>query len=91
MTFLAERCARAGDGDGLWKARTGLFALAALTLIAMALFLILTKTALSLALAAMVLLIVLADRKLDLPLLGWFVQIGVAVITYRLIADPGIF
>lgn len=91
MTLLAERCARAGDADGLAKARTGLFAVAALTLIAMALFLILTKTALSLALAAMILLIVLADRKFDLPLLGWFVQIGVAVITYRLIADPGVY
>ncbi|MCV2894166.1 DUF2339 domain-containing protein [Lentibacter sp. XHP0401] len=91
MTLLAERCARAGNGDSLMKARTGLFALAALTLIAMALFLILTKTALSLALAAMVVLIILADRKFELPMLGWFVQIGVAVITYRLVADPGIY
>jgi len=90
MTLLAERCAKAGDADGIRVARTGLFALAALTLISMALFLILTKTALSLALAAMVTLIILADRKFELPLLGWFVQLGVAVITYRLVADPGI-
>ncbi|WP_241525745.1 hypothetical protein [Pseudophaeobacter leonis] len=58
MTLLAERCAR-----GLQQAllapyvnlRVALFAIAALTLIAFALFLLLSKTALTLALAVMVL------------------------------------
>ncbi|RFP90164.1 DUF2339 domain-containing protein [Rhodobacteraceae bacterium 63075] len=91
MTLLAERAARGGDADGRRKLRVALLAIAALTLIAMALFLLLTKTALSLALAAMIVLIVLIDRKFDLPVLGGFIQIGVAVITYRLVLDPGFF
>lgn len=91
MTLLAERTARSGDAEGQLKLRVALFAIAALTLIAMALFLVLAKTALSLALAVMILLIVLIDRKFDLPALGGFIQIGVAVITYRLVLDPGFF
>ncbi len=89
MTVLAERTVAAG-GEAV-KARAGLMALAALTLIAMALFLVLSKTALSLALAAMVLGIVVLDKRINLPALGWFVQLGLAVITYRLIADPGLY
>ncbi len=85
MTLLAERSAR-GPQQAL---RVALFAIAALTLIAFALFLLLSKTALTLALAVMVLLVVLIDKKFDLPALGIFVQVGVAVITYRLVLDPG--
>ncbi|MBU2980998.1 DUF2339 domain-containing protein [Lentibacter algarum] len=89
MTFLTERTVAAG-GDKA-KQNAGLFALAAMTLVALALFIILSKTALSLALAAMVLGIVVLGRRIELPALAWFAQLGLAVITYRLIADPGIY
>lgn len=90
MTLLAERCAIDADSARL-KLRVGLFAVAALTMIALALFLLLTNSALTLALAVMVLLTSLLDRKYNLPVLGWFLQLGVAVISYRLIFDPGLF
>lgn len=88
MTLLAERTAQ-GVGQQQRPLRVALFAIAALTLIALALFLLLAQTALTLALAVMVVLVVLIDRKFDLPVLELFVQIGVAVITYRLVLDPG--
>ena len=90
MTLLAERSAHAPDTARL-KLRIGLFAIAALTLISLAIFLLLTKSALTLALGVMVLLTALLDRKFDLPILGWFLQLGVAVISYRLIVDPGMY
>jgi uncharacterized membrane protein len=89
MSLLAERTARGRDIDQL-ALRVALFAIAALTLIALAFFLLLAKTALTLALAVMVLLTVLIDRKFDLPALGLFTQIGAAVATYRLVIDPGV-
>ncbi|KIC36755.1 DUF2339 domain-containing protein [Leisingera sp. ANG-M7] len=89
MTLLAERTARGRDIDQR-ALRVALFATAALTLIALAFFLLLAETALTLALAVMVLLTVLIDRKFDLPALGLFTQIGAAVVTYRLIIDPGV-
>jgi uncharacterized membrane protein len=90
MTFGAERCAR-GPQVAKPALRVALFAIAALTLIAFALFLVLSKSALTLALAVMVVLVVVIDRKYDLPTLAVFVQLGVAVITYRLVLDPGVF
>lgn len=89
MTVLSERCAR-GPSRRRKDLRVSLFAISALTLIAFALFLVLAKTALTLALSVMVLLVILIDRKYDLPELLLFVQIGVAVITYRLVLDPGV-
>ncbi|NRB15999.1 MAG: DUF2339 domain-containing protein [Rhodobacteraceae bacterium] len=90
MTLLAERTARGPDADQR-ALRIALFGIAALTLMALAFFLLLAKTALTLALAVMILLTVLIDRKFDLPALGLFAQVGVAVITYRLVIDPGFF
>ena len=89
MTLLCERCARGPKGAHR-ELRVAVLAIAALTLIALALFLVLAETALTLALAVMVLLVVLIDRKYDLPALVLFVQIGVAVICYRLVLDPGV-
>ncbi|WP_122072991.1 DUF2339 domain-containing protein [Pseudophaeobacter sp. EL27] len=89
MTFLTERCAR-GQDIRQKDLRVALFAISALTLIAFALFLVLAKTALTLALSVMVVLVVLLDRKYDLAELVLFVQIAVAVITYRLVLDPGV-
>lgn len=88
MTLMAERTVQGQDQDHR-ALRVALFAIAALTMIALAFFLLLAQTALTLALAVMVLLTLLIDRKFDLPALGLFVQVGVAVITYRLVIDPG--
>ncbi|MEP2718854.1 DUF2339 domain-containing protein [Pseudophaeobacter sp.] len=89
MTFLAERCARGADREER-DLRVALFAIAALTLIAFALFLVLSETALTLALSVLALLVVLIDRKFNLPALVLFIQVAVAVITYRLVLDPGV-
>lgn len=67
-----------------------LFAGAALVLITLALFVMLSKAALTLALAMMVLATAVIDRRFDLQLLGGLAQIGVAVIGYRLVIDPGL-
>ena len=88
MTLFAERSMRAELPD---KALiTSLFVVAAVSLIGMALFLLLTKTALTLGLAVMILLVTLLDRRFDLPLLVYYAVVGAAVITYRLIIDPGL-
>lgn len=70
--------------------RAALFAGAALVLVTLALFVMLSKAALTLALAVMVLASALIDRRFDLPLLGGLAQVGVAVIGYRLVIDPGL-
>lgn len=67
-----------------------LFAGAALVLITLALFVVLSKAALTVALGVMVLATALIDRRFDLPLLGGLAQVGVAVIGYRLVIDPGL-
>ncbi len=88
MTLLAERAARI---DGEDRTRVAFFALAALTMISFVLTLLLTKTALTLALAVMVVAAATLDRRYGIKPLTYFVQIGGAICSYRLIADPGIF
>jgi len=87
MVLFAERRARMG-GEALPR-DLGLFAAAAVLLIALAFFILLTKAALTLGLALLVVLATLTDRRFRLPLMGWIAQLGVAVIGYRLLADPG--
>jgi uncharacterized membrane protein len=88
MTLMSERTAHGADNDRR-ALRVGLFAIAALSLISLAFFLLLAKAALTLALAVLVVLVVAVERHFKLPVLNWFVQLGVAVITYRLVVDPG--
>ena len=88
MTLLAERAIRLKVPDA--RLITSLFAVAALSLIGLSLFLVLTKTALTLGLATMILLVVLLDRRFELPVLAYYAALGAAVITYRLIIDPGL-
>jgi uncharacterized membrane protein len=76
------------DGDDL--RRTAYATLSALSLIAMALFLVTTHTALTLALAALAVVAAALDRRFKLPEMGYFIQVSVAVLGYRLVADPGI-
>ena len=90
MTGLATRCHQ--HPDPVEPAlRSAIFAVAALTLIALALFLMLADASLTVALGVMVLGTAAIDRRHDLPLLGWVVQAGAVIIGYRLIVDPGVF
>lgn len=86
MVFLATR---ANAEDEAAPLRVGLFAVGALTLITLAFFLVLTKSALTVALAVMVLGTALLDRRHALPPLSLFIQIAVAIITFRLVIWPG--
>ena len=88
MTLLAERSMRLNVPDK--SLITSLFAVAAISLIGLSLFLVLTKTALTLGLATMIVLVTLLDRRFDLPLLVYYAMVGAAVITYRLVIDPGL-
>jgi uncharacterized membrane protein len=87
MTALAMRTP-APDADA--PLRTGLFAVGALTLITLAFFLVMTKAALTVALAVMVLGTAYLDRRTPLPPLAYFIQIAVAIITFRLVVWPGL-
>ncbi len=86
-TALAIAFARA---DGANRRRTAHAALAALCLIALALFVLTTKAALTLALAVLVAVAAGLDRRFGLREFAGFVQLGLAVLLYRLGADPGI-
>ena len=68
----------------------GLFAGSACVLITLALFVLLTKAALTLALSVLVLAAALLYRRLAMAPLGWVFQLGAALIGYRLIVDPGL-
>jgi uncharacterized membrane protein len=85
MVVFALR-ARGPEG----RIAAALFAGSAIVLITLALFVMLSKAALTLALAVMVLATALIDRRFNLPLLGGVAQVGVAVIGYRLVIDPGL-
>lgn len=64
--------------------------LSALASVALALFLLLDAAALTLALAVLVAAAAWLDRRLRLVEMGWFLQAGVAAISYRLVVDPGL-
>ena len=87
MVWFATRATRLVPETRLCSA---LFAGSAIVLISLALFVMLSAAALTLALAVMVLVTALIDRRFNLPLLGGIAQLGIAVIGYRLILDPGI-
>jgi uncharacterized membrane protein len=87
MTVLAGRFARA---DGSDRRRAAYATLAALTLIALAFFAILTGEALTVALAVLVAAAAGLDRRFDLPELGLFLAAGVVTLGWRLLLDPGL-
>ncbi|MCV2871905.1 DUF2339 domain-containing protein [Defluviimonas sp. WL0050] len=87
MVGLAAMFARQDGGD---MRRAAYATLSALSLIALALFLLTTKGALTLALAALVIVAAGLDRRFRLPEMGWFIQAGVLVISWRLVVDPGL-
>lgn len=87
MVALALQFARA---DGPDRRRVAHATLSALSLIALALFVLTTQSALTLALAVLAVVAAWLDRRLRLPEMAIFIQIGVAVLGYRLLVDPGI-
>ncbi|MGL4319248.1 MAG: DUF2339 domain-containing protein, partial [Paracoccaceae bacterium] len=87
MTGLATRFAAVDQGD---MRRTAHAVLSSLSLIALALFLMATSTALTLALAVLLVVAAALDWRFNLREMGLFIQIGVAVLTYRLLIDPGL-
>ncbi len=86
MVVFALRFA-ARDGED--HRRPAYATIAALVLIALALFLVTSGEALTLALAVLVLATAVLDRRFDLRELAVLVQVGVAVLGWRITIDPG--
>lgn len=87
MVGLAVAFARA---DGQPGRRTAWATLAALSLIALSLFILTSAAALTLALAVLLVAAAALDRRFALPEMGWFIQLGAAVLSWRLVVDPGL-
>ena len=87
MVALAARFSRS---DGTDHRRMAYATLSALSLVALSLFLLTSATALTLALAVLALAAAWLDRRFTLREMGLFIQIAVAVLSYRLLLDPGI-
>ena len=87
MVVLAVSFARADAGD---MRRAAHATLSALSLIALALFLVTTKGALTFALAALLVIAAALDRRYRLPEMGLFIQAAVLVLGWRLVIDPGL-
>lgn len=87
ITGLALQFAKVDAGN---MRRAAHATLSALALIALALFVLTTKTALTLALAVLVVVAAALDRRFRLPEMSLFLQVGSAVLGYRLLADPGL-
>ncbi len=87
MTLLAGRTARVDGGGGLG---TALFVLAGLNMLAFAMSVVLTETALTLGFALIVASAAWLDRRFDLAPVGWFVQLGILACGFRLVVDPGL-
>ena len=87
MVGLAGRFARV---DGADHRRVAYATLAALSLIALSLFILTSATALTLALAVLVMAAAWLDRRYDLREMGLFIQTAVAVLSWRLLIDPGV-
>ncbi|MFV0360515.1 DUF2339 domain-containing protein [Tropicimonas sp.] len=88
MTLLAERWARADGPDD--RRRMAYAALSALSLIALALFVLLSQAALTVALSVLIVAAAALDRRFGLREMGLFLSVGVAVLGWRLAGDPGI-
>ena len=86
MTVLATRFAAVDQGQ---MHRVAYATLSGLSLAALALFVMTTATALTLALAVLIVIAAWLDRRYDLPEMGLFQQAGVAVLSWRLLIDPG--
>lgn len=87
LCVLAQQALK---NDRIRRLRPSIYALAAFAMIAFALSIVLTETALTLAFATVVFAASWLDRRHDLPLLSYLVQVGVIACGYRLLLDPGV-
>lgn len=87
MTLWAVRYA-ALDGEDRRRAAYG--TLSALSLIALAVFVLLSDAALTVALSALVAVAAGLDRRFRLPEMGWFILAGIAALGWRLTVAPGL-
>ncbi len=86
MVWLAVLYARA---DAANLRRAALATLSALSLIAFALFILLSEAALTIALSVLVVVAAALDRRIKLAEMGWFIQAALLVLSWRLLIDPG--
>ncbi|MGD1935361.1 MAG: DUF2339 domain-containing protein [Candidatus Phaeomarinobacter sp.] len=87
MAFCANR---AGLADGDMRLRTALYTLAALNMVGFAMAVTLTETALTLGFATLVVSAAWLDRRFDIKVINIFVQLGIVLCGFRLVAYPGI-
>lgn len=88
MTVLAEQALRVSRTTS--RLQPALFALAALNMIAFAMSIVLTETALTLGFASVAASGAWLDRKFNIRPVNWFVQLGIVLCSYRLVIDPGL-
>ncbi|MEM7377242.1 MAG: DUF2339 domain-containing protein [Pseudomonadota bacterium] len=88
LAVLGRQSARQAATDAALHA--ALYSIAALTLLGLALFVAFTHTALTLGLAVLTLAVAVLDRRFALPLLPTMVKIGVLIVAYRAVVDPGV-
>jgi len=87
MVVFAERFAR---HDGEHRLRVSFAVMSALSCLAFAFVVVLSTTALTLALAVTVVTAAALDQRWNLRPLMYFIVVGVAVLGYRLVVDPGL-
>jgi uncharacterized membrane protein len=87
MTFAALRYAAIDGGD---KHRAAYAVLSALSLIALATFILLSDAALTVALAVLVAAAAWLDRRFRLPEMTSFISAGIIALGWRLVVDPGL-
>ena len=87
MTGAAGRYAAA---DGEDRRRAAYATLSALSLIALAFFVLLSEAALTVALSVLVAVAAGLDRRFRLPEMSWFILAGIAALGWRLTVDPGL-
>lgn len=85
MTALAVQFSRKDSKD---RTRASLFALSAMSMLSFMLVVFIGPLALTLSLAIMVLTAAWLGRQFRLPLLDWYVQVGVVAVSWRLVFDP---
>ena len=88
--LMAAMALRFAAADGEDRRRAAYATLSTLSLVTLALFLVLTKGALSLALGVLIVTAAVLDRRFRLPEMGWFIQAAALVLSWRLVVDPGL-
>lgn len=89
--LLVALAARFAARDAEDHRRAAHAALAALAMIALSLFILTSATPLTLALAVLIVVAAALDARFRLPEMTVFIQLGAAVLTCRLLIDPGLF